>query len=194
MVKTGTGGAKRSPNMKSYTGRGDSGHSGLGDGKRHPKGHPTFEAVGTLDELNSLVGLAKAGLGYPDEQLDAIQRDLFEAGAIVSHSRRGKGEKAATKTFGAKLKRLENWIDAMDAKLPPLRHFILPGGSAFAARLHMARTMCRRAERRVEAAEAPGRKELLPYLNRLSSYFFTRARYENQKAGVQEHEWKGKKE
>ena len=179
---------------KSYTGKGDSGRSSLGDCQIHPKSHATFEAVGTMDELMSTIGLAEAGLGYRDEQFELIQRDLFEAGALFSHGWKGEKAKTEAKSFVSKLKRLENWIDAMDAQLPPLRHFILPGGCALAARLHHARTVCRRAERRAEASKAPGKKEVLPYLNRLSSYFFTRARLENKKAGVSDIVWPGKSE
>ncbi|MDE1798498.1 MAG: cob(I)yrinic acid a,c-diamide adenosyltransferase [Candidatus Micrarchaeota archaeon] len=179
---------------KSYTGKGDSGQSGLGSGKRHPKSHPTFEAVGTLDELMAAIGMAEAGLGYRDEQLETIQRDLFEAGALFGHGWKGKRGEDEAASFAGKLKRLEGWIDAMDARLPALRHFILPGGCALSSRLHYARTVCRRAERRAEASKVPGRKEVLPYLNRLSSYFFTRARMENRKANVADIVWPGKGE
>lgn len=176
---------------KSYTGRGDSGRSRLGNGECLPKSHANFEAVGTLDELNSVVGMAKAGLGHSDGQLDAIQRDLFETGALLSGAGKKKEGEAMARLFESRLRRLEGWIDGMDSELLPLRHFILPGGSALAARLHHARAVCRRAERVVEACESVSKHIVLPYLNRLSSYFFTRARFENHRSGVNEQEWQG---
>ncbi|VVB57584.1 Cobalamin adenosyltransferase [uncultured archaeon] len=190
---------------KSYTGKGDGGSSGLGDGRRARKSEPVFEAVGMLDELNAVIGMAKAEArragaarmapgpeetaGGEDGQLAAIQSDLFEAGSFLSGYRHAEEAEGA---FARKLKRLEEWIDGMDEKLPPLSNFILPGGCAMSARLHHARTVCRRAERRVEALDVPAKKQVLPYLNRLSSYFFARARLENLNAGVEETAWKGK--
>ncbi len=187
---------------KSYTGQGDKGHSSLGDGTRASKSHAVFEALGTLDELASVVGLAESGLGFRDGQLEEIQRDLFEAGAQLSGATKttacGPGMKEGAPvgdydgSFAVKLARLEKWIDEMDAQLPELKHFILAGGCPLSARLHHCRTVCRRAERRVEAC-GEGGKPLLPYINRLSSYFFTRARLENRKAGVADIVWQGKK-
>ena len=180
--------------VKSYTGKGDSGSSGLGDGLRARKSEPVFEAVGMLDELNAVIGLARAAADEKegrDEQLELIQSDLFEAGAHVSGYRKAAD---AADSFARKLKRLEEWIDEIDAKLPPLANFILPGGCRMAARLHHCRTVCRRAERAVERLETQAKPFILPYLNRLSSYFFARARLENQQAGVQETDWKGKKD
>jgi cob(I)alamin adenosyltransferase len=180
--------------VKSYTGKGDTGSSGLGDGQRARKSEPVFEAVGMLDELNAVIGLARAEIDKRegrDEQLEEVQSDLFEAGSFLSGYR--KAEDAAD-SFARKLKRLEEWIDEIDAKLPPLSNFILPGGCAMAARLHHCRTACRRAERAIERLESPAKPSILPYINRLSSYFFARARLENQEAGVQETAWKGRKE
>ncbi|MCL6088637.1 MAG: cob(I)yrinic acid a,c-diamide adenosyltransferase [Candidatus Marsarchaeota archaeon] len=187
--------------VKSYTGKGDSGSSGLGDGRRARKSEPVFEAVGMLDELNAVIGLARAAADEKegrDEQLESIQSDLFEAGSFLS----GYSKPAdANDSFARKLKRLEGWIDEIDAKLPPLANFILPGGCGMAARLHHCRTVCRRAERAIERLEEPAAGErktakaaILPYLNRLSSYFFARARLENQQAGVQETGWKGRQD
>ncbi len=189
---------------KSYTGHGDSGESGLGSGGRAKKSEPVFEAVGMLDELNSVIGLAVSSLAAMrntggmdrdserlDEPLLIIQSDLLDAGSFLSGYR--KADEAGP-LFASKLKRLENWTDALDEKLPALDSFILPGGCPVAAHLHQARTVCRRAERRVVAIDSSSKAAILPYLNRLSSYFFARARYENQKAGVRETVWNGKEE
>ena len=175
---------------KSYTGKGDAGDSGLPGGKRARKSEPIFEAVGLLDELNSVLGLART-VADPkkgaDEQLETIQADLFEAGSYLCGY--WPAEKAVS--FDHKLKRLEGWIDTMDAEMPAISNFILPGGCALAASLHHARTVCRRVERRVEGIDVPSKKAILPYINRLGSYLFARARFENLNAGVEETVWKG---
>jgi len=180
---------------KSYTGKGDAGQSGTGDGKLARKSEPIFEAVGMLDELNANIGLARATGAdktegkkeEADAQLLAIQSDLFEAGSFLSGYRKAEEAKGV---FAAKLARLERWIDGMDAKLGALSNFILPGGSRFAAQLHLCRTTCRRAERRIEALDVPAKSAILPYINRLSSYFFARARMANKESGVDETVWK----
>jgi len=173
---------------KSYTGKGDSGQSGTGDGHQARKSEPLFEAVGMLDELNAMIGLAMAEANaQQDAQMRTIQSDLFEAGSFLSGYRKSD---EALDVFSPKLKRLEGWIDEIDAALPPLTNFILPGGSLFAAHLHQCRTTCRRAERRIEALDVPAKSAILPYINRLSSYFFARARLENQRTGVPETVWK----
>ncbi|MFH1095217.1 MAG: cob(I)yrinic acid a,c-diamide adenosyltransferase [Candidatus Micrarchaeota archaeon] len=172
--------------MKSYTGKGDGGQTTLGNGECRPKSDAVFYAIGSLDELSSAIGIAKAQAG-DDDELGRIQADLFGAGALISNA--ALAQKAPG--FGEKLKRLEGWIDKMDEKLPELGHFILPGGSEIAARLHLARAVCRRAERRVQTLGRDDLAPVLAYLNRLSSYFFARARFENMKAGVKEKEWKG---
>ncbi len=177
---------------KSYTGKGDAGDSGLPGGKRARKSEPIFEAVGMLDELNSVIGLARVAADKKkglDEQLEAIQSDLFEAGSCLC----GYWPAEKSEMFVHKLKRLEEWIDEMDSEMPALENFILPGGCPLAASLHHARTVCRRVERRVEGIDVPAKKRILPYINRLGSYFFARARFENLKAGVEETVWKGEK-
>lgn len=183
-------GSPSSMGGKSYTGKGDAGSSGLPDGKRARKSEPIFEAVGLLDELNSVLGLVRAAADPKkglDEQLETIQADLFEAGSYLCGY--WPAEKAVS--FEHKLKRLEGWIDEMDEQMPALSNFILPGGCRLSASLHHARTVCRRVERRVEGIDVPSKKHILPYINRLGSYFFARARFENQKAGVEETVWKG---
>lgn len=174
---------------KSYTGKGDAGQSGTGDGKLARKSEPIFEAVGMLDELNAIIGLARASgrKEGTDEQLLAIQSDLFEAGSFLSGYRKAEDAKGV---FAPKLARLEGWIDGMDANLGPLSNFILPGGCVFAAHLHQCRTTCRRAERRIEALDVPAKAAILPYINRLSSYFFAKARMANKESGVNETVWK----
>jgi len=170
---------------KSYTKNGDDGNSSFGDGSRHPKSHIVFEAIGTIDELSSTIGIAKAKLGQ-DEQLSNIQKDLFEAGSIIS----GYYKPAKAQEFEGRLKKVERWIDDIDGQLPELNNFILAGGCPAAAYLHHARTVTRRAERRVQEIEEADFKPVLVYLNRLSSYFFVRARLENIKCGILEKEWK----
>lgn len=170
---------------KSYTKNGDDGNSSLGDGSRHPKSHAIFEAIGTLDELASTIGIAKAKLNQ-DEQLSNIQRDLLEAGSIIS----GYYKEAKAKEFVGRTQKVERWIDEIDSKLPPLKNFILAGGCPAAAYLHHARTVTRRAERRVQELETLQISPILIYMNRLSSYFFARARFENLQCGIQEKEWK----
>jgi cob(I)alamin adenosyltransferase len=178
--------------MKIYTKTGDDGTTSLFSGGRVPKHHLRVESYGTVDELNSLLGLARTH--QPSAQTDAdlarIQHQLFNLGADLatpldaksSHIVRMDAETVAW---------LESSIDRMTADLPELRYFILPGGTVASATLHVARTVCRRAERLVTALhehEAIG-DHVLPYLNRLSDYLFTLARWENQQAGQSEEKW-----
>lgn len=179
--------------MKIYTKTGDDGTTSLFDGTRVPKTHPRVVAYGAVDELNAHLGAAiAAGL---DAELAAsvtqIQRDLFAMGARLAdpaHKIAPRVEKAA---FGdAETSRLEGWIDALEDTLPPLRHFILAGGSPAGAALHVARTVCRRAEAealRVGAGEVE--PAVLVYLNRLSDLLFVMARAANARAGVPEQVW-----
>jgi len=179
--------------VKIYTKTGDDGTTSLFDGTRVPKTHPRVVAYGAVDELNAHLGAAiAAGL---DTELAAsvtqIQRDLFAMGARLAdpaHKIAPRVEKAA---FGeAETSRLEGWIDALEETLPPLRHFILAGGSPAGAALHVARTVCRRAEAealRVGAGEVE--PAVLVYLNRLSDLLFVMARAANARAGVPEQVW-----
>jgi cob(I)alamin adenosyltransferase len=169
----------------SYTKKGDDGLSSLGDGSRQPKGDIIFKAVGTIDELSSVIGVLKAEIAKNDGQLDIIQINLVQASAIISYYY----DKKKAEEFEEKTKTLEGWIDEMESNLPPLHKFILPGGCKTAAQMHICRTVARRAERRVQETSRTDIRPILIYLNRLSSYFFTRARFENKKEGVVEQEY-----
>jgi cob(I)alamin adenosyltransferase len=179
--------------VKIYTRTGDSGDTALFDGTRVQKSHPRVAAYGDLDELNAWLGLVTANLSDDDvvPKLRQIQRDLFAIGARLadpSHRIAGRVRKAVISAED--IARLETWIDALDGDLPALRRFILAGGSSAGASLHVARTICRRAERSMVAlGEEAFEAELLQYVNRLSDLLFTMARAVNRRAGVPEVEW-----
>ncbi len=182
--------------MKIYTRTGDSGSTGLFGGGRVEKDSPEVEAYGSVDELNACLGVASAALapGELRTLLGQIQSDLLTLGAELGCSP-GKEERLGLALLGpADVARLEGTIDANEAKLDPLRTFILPGGSAGAASLHLARTICRRAERRVLSARKyrPVRDEVVHYLNRLSDLLFVLARRANRDAGLGDEPWHGK--
>jgi cob(I)alamin adenosyltransferase len=179
--------------MKIYTRTGDAGETGLFGGARVGKDDPRVEAYGTVDELNSCLGVARA-LG-PSAQTDAslqqIQSDLFTLGAELATAP-GKEDKLRTTLVAASdIERLEGWIDHSEAPLAPLKNFVLPGGCPAAAELHRARTVCRRAERRTLTAGRASaiRSEIVIYLNRLSDLLFVLARYENHVTGVADIPW-----
>jgi cob(I)alamin adenosyltransferase len=179
--------------MKIYTRTGDAGETGLFGGTRVGKDDPRVEAYGTIDELNSCLGVARA-LG-PSAQTDAalhhIQSDLFTLGAELACVP-GKEDKLRMTPVGdADITRLEGWIDGSEAELEPLENFVLPGGSPAAAELHRARTVCRRAERRTLTASRSSsvRGEIVIYLNRLSDLLFVFARYENHASGIADIPW-----
>lgn len=192
--------------MKIYTKTGDDGETGLYGGPRVRKDHLRIEAFGAVDELNALVGLARCepldapaeddSTGETDKLLARIQSELFDLGAELATP---DPERMGTKLITAEhIARLEATIDAYDERLPPLKAFILPGGVRAAALLHVARTVCRRAERRLVslmAAEpndtAPISAELIVYLNRLSDLLFVLARLVNQTAGQPDVPWRG---
>jgi len=181
--------------MKIYTKTGDSGDTGLFGGGRVPKDDPRVEAYGDVDELNAVVGLARAAELMPriDEVLVPIQRDLFSIGALLATPDRDKMEQHLTKAriSDERIAELERAIDACDRELEPLKAFIIPGGTQKAAALHVARTVCRRAERRVihlqREVEIP--QIVVVYLNRLSDLLFTLARFANARAGAGEVTW-----
>lgn len=172
---------------KIYTRTGDAGTTGLGDGSRVSKDTLRVEAYGTVDELSSVLGvLAAEELPEPVAGwLTDIQHRLFDLGGelcIPGHTLVGPERAAA----------LEQWLDAMNAELPPLKDFILPGGTRPAALAHLARTVCRRAERRVVSlmAQEPVNAEGLKYLNRLSDFLFVLARHLNRGAGRPDVLWR----
>jgi cob(I)alamin adenosyltransferase len=159
---------------------GDDGLTGLGDGRRVPKTDPRVRAYGAVDELNSAIGVCLA-VGQPNDvakQLVAIQNDLFDMGADLCLPEANGGDMTPLRVSPQQVKRLEGWIDAAASQQPPLESFVLPGGSLAAAHLHVARTVCRRAEIDVLAlaAEQPINRQVQIYLNRLSDLLFIHAR------------------
>jgi cob(I)alamin adenosyltransferase len=178
--------------MKLYTRTGDDGSTSLFSGGRVPKYHLRVESYGTVDELNSLLGLVRAQQpsAATDANLGRIQHQLFNLGADLATPLDAKTT-YIVRMDAVSITWLEESIDRMTAELPNLTYFILPGGSVAGATLHIARTVCRRAERLVtqlQEEEAIG-EFVLPYLNRLSDYLFTLARWENQQAGLSEEKW-----
>jgi len=170
---------------KIYTRTGDAGDTALGDGSRLEKFAPRVTAYGTVDETNATVGMARLyAKDILDARLGAIQNDLFDLGADLCRPI-SKGEDQVEhpplRTHATQVTRLENEIDEMNTRLEPLRSFVLPGGSELAARLHLCRTVTRRAERLVVelAANEPVTPETIRYLNRLSDWFFVAARMAN---------------
>jgi cob(I)alamin adenosyltransferase len=178
--------------MKIYTRTGDDGSTGLFGGSRVRKSDARIECYGTVDELNAVIGLAAmASPALLREMLAVIQGELFVIGAELA-TPGGRGHPAGMEPLQeASIARLEAEIDSAEAVLPPLRNFILPGGCESAARLHLARTVCRRAERRaVELAmEEPVDPMIVKYVNRLSDWLFVQARWANHTAGVADIPW-----
>jgi cob(I)alamin adenosyltransferase len=184
--------------VKIYTRTGDAGETGLFDGTRVPKSDARVAAYGDVDELNAWLGLARSALVADgdapaavalSEILERLQRDLFALGARLAdprHKIAGRVTKAAIEPDD--ITRLEHWIDSLEQELPPLRRFILPGGSRAGATLHVARTVCRRAERSMVAL-ADVKPELLTYINRVSDLLFVMARAANHRQGTVEIEW-----
>ena len=182
--------------MKIYTKTGDAGDTGLFGGGRVPKSHPRVEAYGDVDELNATIGVARAD-GPADAQIDAllvrVQQDLFAIGALLAtpDRERMRMHLDKAKIDQERIGELERAIDAADLELEPLRAFILTGGSPKAAALHVARTVCRRAERRI--VDIADEMEIPPlvvvYLNRLSDELFTLARLANKRASAEQTTW-----
>jgi cob(I)alamin adenosyltransferase len=181
--------------VRIYTRTGDEGDTGLFGGGRVSKDDPRVEAYGAVDELNAAVGMARAIELMPrvDEILAPVQRDLFGLGAILATPDLVKMQEqlAKARIDDARITQLERAIDAGEDELEPLKAFILPGGTPKAAALHMARTVCRRAERRVvhlqQTVELPPLVTI--YLNRLSDLLFVLARVANRRAGAGEVTW-----
>jgi cob(I)alamin adenosyltransferase len=181
---------------KLYTRRGDEGETSLGGGRRVAKDSLRVAAYGTVDELNACLGVSLAtGLSVRlVEMLGPIQNELFHLGSDLSFPEDYKNQHAERRLpqiEARHIERLEQWIDEFNAAVGPLENFILPGGSPGAAQLHVARTVCRRAERAVVslAREEPVGAFALRYLNRLSDLLFVMARYENRARGVAEPLW-----
>ena len=181
--------------MKIYTRTGDAGDTALFGGARVSKSHLRVEAYGTVDELNAVMGwsLTRVSDDAIRERLEPLQHDLFAFGADLATPDPPEGRiRPDTPALpGERVAQMEGWIDEADAELPDLHAFVLPGGSEGAAALHVARTVCRRAERSAVALAAVDHvnAELLVYLNRLSDLLFTFARLENRRAGRGDVEW-----
>jgi cob(I)alamin adenosyltransferase len=186
---------------KIYTKTGDLGDTGLFDGTRVSKADPRVDAYGEIDELNAWLGMVRAngreqaGAGGIDTQivdcLERLQRDLFAVGATLADPRHKIAKRVAKALItDADVARLEQWIDAFEKELTPLTRFILAGGSKAGATLHVARTVCRRAERRmVSLGDGEVDPVVLIFVNRLSDLLFVMARLVNARAGIPETEW-----
>jgi len=182
--------------MKIYTRTGDTGTTALFGGDRVGKNHPRIEAYGTVDETNAYLGLARSLLEHQpgavrlEPLLARLQDELFILGADLATPSESRA--VVPRIDQAHITRLEEAIDAFEADLPPLKHFILPGGTSVAGMLHVARTVCRRAERLTVAASAEEAisLEATIYLNRLSDLLFVLARWVNRQAGIEEAAWK----
>ena len=185
--------------MKIYTKTGDDGTTALlGSGAgRVPKSEMRIDCYGNVDELNAFVGWAAVAAGSGSgifQMLQTVQADLFVIGSHLAVADGAPPPSSLPTLDDAIVSRLEMQIDAAVAQLPALRNFVLPGGSELAARLHIARTVCRRAERRLVqfAADRPVAPSILTYLNRLSDWLFVHARLANAQAGVADVPWSAK--
>jgi cob(I)alamin adenosyltransferase len=179
--------------LKIYTKTGDLGETSLLGGTRVPKDHLRVAAYGDVDETNAALGAVRALAPEPLERLlVSVQKDLFAIGAqLADPTHRVAAKRAKAAVTAAHVRRLEKAIDAREEALPPLRSFVLPGGTPAAALLHQARTVCRRAERSVVtlARETDVDPRIVVYLNRLSDLLFVLARAENHRAGLAEDRW-----
>jgi len=188
--------------MSIYTKTGDTGETSLGNGRRVLKCDKIIEALGVIDELNAVIGVIKSqnsklkaqNYNVKLKSLNQIQKDLFLIGVLVCKAKSGEQEIKIAKKLKNHVRTLEKEIDAMSAKLTPLNHFILPGGSDIGACVHMARAVCRRAERRVVALQEIlsiyGGGTVLIYMNRLSDFLFVLARWANHQRGVPDVLWR----
>lgn len=179
---------------KIYTKTGDNGTTSLLGGTKVPKDDWRLDAYGTVDELNSFVGMLSdtmskeiKWLGIGLEQLDKIQNNLFIIGSCLSYDQLGKVKLELQKISDQDIKQLEDWIDQMDMELPELKNFIIPGGDVIISNAHICRTVSRRAERRCVPAQNYPLIQI--YLNRLSDYFFVLARFITKKMGYEDKIW-----
>ncbi len=179
--------------FKIYTKTGDDGTTGLFGGARVPKHHLRIEAYGTVDELNSYIGLVADNLDWAQEELRRLQNRLFSVGAVLA-TQPDKPQLMLNDLHADDLLWIETRIDAMESELPALKNFILPGGSSAVSFCHLARCVCRRAERLAVALHEsePVPAIVLQLLNRLSDYLFVLARYAAHRAGAAEIIWKGR--
>ncbi len=182
-------------NVKVYTRKGDGGSTGLYGGMKVRKDEERIETIGTIDELNSVIGLALMHTKTPQSVfLSTIQEDLFDIGALIGTTP-GMPEPVDSEFLDWRVKEIEANIDEMTKKLMPLKSFILPGGSDASAHLHHARTVCRRTERCLvrlnEEEKIP--QSIIGYVNRLSSYLFVLARFENLHAGRPDIKWEARR-
>lgn len=178
--------------MKIYTKTGDGGDTGLFGGGRVGKESDRVESYGQVDELNALLGVARAeGVGELDAWLKTLQDQLFTVGAVLATPAGTKASSFIPPLDPEWVTAMENAMDRFETELPPLTSFVLPGGTKAAATLHLARTVCRRAERRIVPLMRAGDVDgaVIVYLNRLSDFLFTLARVVNHRAGVKDVPW-----
>lgn len=183
--------------MKIYTRRGDLGETDLIGAGRVPKDHPRVDAYGAVDELNAALGVAAAATAHADLRvlLEGVQRELFSLGAyLATPEERHRAPAGIRAPAAEEVTALEARIDTFEGGLAPLERFVLPGGTPAAAAFHVARTVCRRAERCVVSLDRAERLDptAIRYLNRLSDLLFVLARLENRRAGVPDVEWEGR--
>jgi cob(I)alamin adenosyltransferase len=191
--------------MKIYTGTGDLGKTSLFSGERLSKANQRIEAYGDVDELASIIGALAASIGTRGTwqmelitQLQQVQSNLFNLGSWLATTPDTPSSSLLEKFSEEPSQKLEQTIDHMEETLPPLKGFILPGGTISSSWAHLARTVCRRAERHViqsidmenKFLDSENRKSIITYLNRLSDYFFVLARYLNHLSGIQDQLWK----
>lgn len=179
--------------MKIYTKTGDDGTTGLFGGGRVRKSDARIECYGTVDELNAALGVAKVVAGEDEigQAISRVQNELFVVGSHLSTPEDSPSTRSLPVLDDAMIGRLEMEIDSAEAELPALRNFILPGGGELGARLHFARTVCRRAERVLVdfSMDRPVSGTILTYMNRLSDWLFVMARLANKRAGVADIPW-----
>ena len=177
--------------MKIYTKKGDDGTTGLLGGTRIPKHHLRIEAYGTVDELNSHLGLLRDYYNACSEEIINIQDKLFTIGSHLALDPEHKGKMNLPSINDADVLQLEYWMDSMDESLPPMRNFVLPGGHVAVSQAHIARTVCRRAERLIAHLNdaEPVEPITLQYLNRLSDYLFVLSRFITHSLGAPETPW-----
>jgi cob(I)alamin adenosyltransferase len=179
--------------VRIYTRAGDDGTTGVLGAGRLSKADPRIEAYGSVDELNATIGLSRAAdeQGWLASELESIQRALFQAGAELATTEPAALAKL-TRIDDAQVLAIEQLIDRLEAELPALTSFVIPGGSRLAAHLHVARTVCRRAERRVVAlaGHAAVEPRLVRYLNRVGDLLFVMARWCNRKSGAGDLVWR----